>query len=69
MTVYVCDVIGTGTDDDSFRPAIDNHLKGWSAVDGREDATQGTGSMVVFCDPTPEEAAAIAADSRIEALA
>ncbi len=69
MTIYVCDVIGTGTDDDSFRPAIDDHLKGWSAIDGREDVTQGAGSMVVFCAPTPEEAAAIATDPRIEALA
>ena len=68
MAVYVCDVIGDGTDVDPFRPAIDDHLKGWSAIDGREDPTQGAGSMVVFCDPTPEEAAAIAADARIEAL-
>jgi hypothetical protein len=69
MTVYMCDVIGDGADDNPFRPAIDDHLKGWSAIDGREDATQGAGSMVVFCSPTPQEAAAIAADERIEALA
>ena len=65
MAVYVCDVIGEGTDVDPFRPAIDDHLKGWSAIDGREDPTQGTGSMMVFCDPSSAEADTIAGDGRI----
>ncbi|RIK92486.1 MAG: hypothetical protein DCC73_11935 [Proteobacteria bacterium] len=69
MAVYACDVIGTGTDDDPFRPAIDDHLKGWSAVDGRADPTQATGSMLAFCDPSPEEAVVIAGDARIEVIA
>lgn len=69
MAVYACDVIGMGTEDDPFRPAVDDHMKGWSAIDGRVDPTQAAGSMLVFCDPTPEQAAAMAADSRIEVIA
>ena len=69
MAVYACDVIGVGMEDDPFRPAVDDHMKGWSAIDGRADPTQGGGSMLVFCDPTVEESAAMAADSRIEVIA
>lgn len=69
MAVFICDIIGDGSDADSFRPAIDDHIKGWSAIDGREDAASAVGSMLVFCDPTPEQMALIAADPRIEQIA
>lgn len=68
MAVYICDIIGDGSEDNSFRPAIDDHVTDWSAIDGRADATSPTGSMLVFCDPTPEQAEMIAADPRIERL-
>jgi hypothetical protein len=69
MAVYVCDIIGDGSADNSFRPAIDDHIKGWSAIDGREDVTIAVGSMLVFCNPTEAEAAVIAADPRNEQIA
>lgn len=68
MAVYICDIIGDGTAENSFRPAIDEYGLAWSAVDGRPDATSGAGSMLVFCNPAPDQAALIAVDERIEQL-
>lgn len=65
MAVYVCDIIGTGTEFDPFRPAIAEYLTDWSAEDDREDPTQPTGTMKVVCYPTPEQHAAMIADPRI----
>lgn len=56
MRAYICDVIGSGTEDDPFRPAaVDGLGIQWTAVDGRSDATSGDGVMMVECDPTQDQ--------------
>jgi len=69
MRFYVCDLIGAGTEDDPFRPAAALYVRTWTAVDGRADPTVGDGAMLVACDPTPEQHAAMIADPRIDHLA
>lgn len=68
MAVYICDVIGDGSPENTYRPAIADYTVAWAAVDGRADATSAFGSMLVFCDPSPLEADLIAADPRIERI-
>jgi hypothetical protein len=68
MAVYICDVIGDGTAENAYRPAIADYAVAWSAIDGRADATSPIGSMLVFCTPDPLEAELIAADPRIERI-
>lgn len=69
MAVYASDIVGDGTESNPFRPAVaDVGDLAWSAVDGRSDATQPEGSMLVFCDPTPDQAATLAKDPRVELI-
>lgn len=61
---YVCDIIGTGTDADPFRPAL-HGVVDYGADDGRLDRTQAGGWMIVWCDVTDAEHATLITDSRV----
>jgi len=65
---YLCEIIGDGSDEDSFRPASADVAPGanWGAVDGRADATIGGGWMVVRVDVDAAQHAALGADARIQ---
>lgn len=67
MRAYICDVIGSGTEIDPFRPAaIDGLGIKWTAVDGRSDATSGDGVMMIECDPTPAQHTEITSSGQVE---
>ncbi len=66
MPVYLCEVIGAGTEDNPFRPAIADYPVRWSLLaDGRADQTKTAGTMRVRAETTPEQHAEIVADPRI----
>ena len=68
MPSYLSDVIGSGTDADPFRPALSDHVTDWQAVDGRTDVSQVGQAMIVECEPSDLEHAAIIADARNDLL-
>ena len=65
MPFYLCDLVGSGGDDDPCQPAIADHVGAWSGVDARVDPANPRGTMIVEATPDDTQAAAIAADPRI----
>jgi hypothetical protein len=52
---YICDTIGTGTDEDSYRPAFADTISvPWAADDLRDDSTT-SGKLIVWADVTDEQ--------------
>lgn len=70
MRVYVTDVIGPdgpGTITNPHRSAVYDHGVGvLVSADGRADKTTNGPSMIVQCDPTPVQHAAMLSDTRID---
>lgn len=65
MPFYLCDLAGSGGDDDPCRPAIADWLDAWSGTDCRIDPASRHGTMLVEAFPDAPQAAAIATDPRI----
>jgi len=57
MREYLSPLIGTGTEDDPFRPLIDDVVGAkWSCIDDqRTDATKREGSMKVAVESSDDE--------------
>jgi hypothetical protein len=64
LRCYLSSVIGDGSEDNPFSPAVAEHILNWQAVDGRGNPLSATGVMLVECDPTGAEHSAILADPR-----
>ena len=69
--IYLCELIGDGTEDNHFRTCMSKHLtpstvQRWFDIDGRSDSTIINGVMLtVVFGQTPEETISIEADRRI----
>jgi|GEM_PF-6146786 hypothetical protein len=53
VRLFACPVIGTGTEDDPYRPVCSGLVSGWSKHADTEDG------VIVRCAPTPTERTAI----------
>ena len=68
MPFYLCDLVGSGGEDDPWRLALGEWVGDWRGFDCRAGGAGGGGTMVVEAFPGVTEAAAIAADARIAAI-
>lgn len=63
---YVTDFISTDPDTGGFAPYAGQFVDEWAIDDGRTDPTKPSGSCLFWCNPTPEQHAAIIADAKNE---
>jgi hypothetical protein len=69
MPFYLCDLAGSGGEDDPCRPVIADHVGAWRGFDCRVDDARPGGTMIVKCDDVVSGVPGVVAVSEAAALA